>query len=470
MPLQGTYNVYLVSISFLVAILAAYTALRLIPRIKDLETEEISFQWIGLSALVLGAGIWAMHFIGMLAYKLPIEVGYDIGETALSLLIPILISAAGLYIAFREDNILYLVTGGIVIGAGIAMMHYIGMDAMHMHARMVYDVPIVVLSVVIAIGSAIASLWMARVIQLEVIELRRLGRLVSACLMGFAITGMHYVGMAAVEFFPDQSMHQEAAGFIFGSDNMVFGITVVVVVILLAIQTIEYTSRINKAYKKLLVSDQALQASMRELGYQKQALDKHAIVSIADPKGIITYVNEKFCEVSKYQQEELLGENHRILNSGTHSSEFWQTMWQTITRGQVWQDEVCNRNKHGDLYWVETTIVPFMNEQGEPWQYVSIRTEITGQKQNEDILRQAKEQAEAGERAKRDFLSLISHEFRTPLNGVLGGLQLLENTNPTDEQRDYLEIAVNSGQRMLDLVDSVLDYLRVEHDIEFEFC
>ncbi len=137
---------------------------------------------------------------------------------------------------------------------------------------------------------------------------------------------------------------------------------------------------------RLSKSRDILRTSLRELEFQKFALDQHAIVSIADPSGKITYTNDKFSEISQYSRNELLGQDHRVLNSGYHSNEFFKEMWKTIAHGRVWYGEVKNRRKDGTYYWVDSTIVPFMDESGRPQRYVSIRTDITAHKQAEETL------------------------------------------------------------------------------------
>ncbi|MFM8315904.1 MAG: PAS domain-containing protein, partial [Deltaproteobacteria bacterium] len=200
-----------------------------------------------------------------------------------------------------------------------------------------------------------------------------------------------------------------------------------------------------------------------ELKQLKFALDQSAIVAITDARGIITFANEKFCEISQFPINELLGKSHKVVNSGFHPKSFFEGMWRTISSGKVWSGEIKNRTKTGSHYWVQTSIIPFLDENLRPYQYVSIRFDITGQKEAEDKLQKyagelennLKTIFESEENFKQlfnaSFDGTIVHKngfilnanqaaskiFETPIENLLGG-QLL-NFFPEETHKLFID-------------------------------
>ncbi|MBE0507385.1 MAG: response regulator [Marinospirillum sp.] len=216
-------------------------------------------------------------------------------------------------------------------------------------------------------------------------------------------------------------------------------------------------SRLDQQIQQRMIS------SLADLLRHRQALDHHAIVSVTDSHGKITYANEQFCRVSGYKQSELIGQSHRLLKSGHHSPEFYQNLWTTISAGLIWQGEVCNRRQDGSFYWVRSTITPFFDDAGNIRQHISIRTDISALKETQTALMQARDEAERANKAKSRFLSSMSHELRTPLNAILGFTQMLDgDQNLTDDQQDSLNEINKAGQHLLELINELLDLAKIE--------
>ncbi len=226
-----------------------------------------------------------------------------------------------------------------------------------------------------------------------------------------------------------------------------------------------------------------LMQTMENLRDIEKALDESSIVAITDRAGVITYVNEKFCEISKYEKHELLGKTHRVINSNYHPKTFFKEMWGTIKSGQVWRGEVKNRAKDGTEYWMNTTIVPFLDDNRQPRQFISIRSDITDRVKAEEALAERTEQlartrdeAVKANMIKSQFLANMSHELRTPLNAIIGYSEMLreeaEELGETVFVEDLGKIS-KAGNHLLALINDILDISKIEAgkmELHLETC
>ncbi|MCF4101916.1 ATP-binding protein [Gillisia sp. M10.2A] len=221
--------------------------------------------------------------------------------------------------------------------------------------------------------------------------------------------------------------------------------------------------RLNNSDRERKKLENELYESNQELSHFKKALDASSIVATTDRKGVITYVNNKFCEISKYGRDELIGQTHKILNSGHHSKEFFKSLWKKIGNGEVWIGGIKNRAKDGTYYWVHTAIVPFKDENGKIYQYLAIRQDIT----KLTMLSSQYENLKLRNKEIEQFTYIASHDLQEPLRTVNSMVDLIQQDyhHQLDEEALVcLDFVMDATTRMSNLIKGLLDYSRIGGD------
>ncbi len=207
-----------------------------------------------------------------------------------------------------------------------------------------------------------------------------------------------------------------------------------------------------------------LARTMNQVEDYKIALDESSIVAITNHQGKIIHVNENFCKISQYTAQELLGKDHRIVNSGFHSKEFFRELWRRIASGKVWHGEIRNRAKDGSLYWVDTTIVPFLDEDNKPYEYLAIRVDITERKAAEEKIRKYLEDLERSNQDLEQFAYIASHDLQEPLRMVGSYMDLVKRRYGPQldtDGREFIDYAVEGAARMKRLINDLLQFSRI---------
>ncbi len=232
----------------------------------------------------------------------------------------------------------------------------------------------------------------------------------------------------------------------------------------------EDLAMVNKQLKQDIAKRQKVEEKLRK--FSRVVEQSGNTIVITDLNGTIEFVNPAFCIKTGYSYAEAIGQNPRILKSGYQHNEFYQELWDTIVGGKVWQGEMLNKRKNGELYWEFATISPIKDEAGNNTHYLAIKEDITERKQALEELRIAKEMAESANQAKSTFLANMSHELRTPLNGILGYTQILNRDKSlTKHQKDGIGIIQRSGEHLLMLINDILDISKIEADkLELMAC
>lgn len=353
-----SFSPILIFVAIGLTFMATYTALDLFSLIQSKESNR-KFLFIG-GTFSLGIGIWLMNFLGMLAINIEGSANYHVIFTVLSMLFGICFTGLA-FLKMIDEHIPFrrILIGGFFLTLAVLAIHITGMFAI---GKLITFHPVLLMiSVLLIFISFSFSLWLLFVKKPGSHRYQTWLKPVSALIM----TGANIEGyLLLVQASSIQSAFQPLLNIEPGSYIIYLLIFVGFVILGGMVGSSSVTN------KKLSSSDQLLSDI-------QSALNESSIVAITDPKGVIIYANDKFVEISKYSREELIGNTHSILNSGYHPSSFFKKLWETLASGEIWKGEIQNRAKDGSLYWVDTTIVPFLNSKGKPYQYVAIRTDIT---------------------------------------------------------------------------------------------
>ncbi|CAG7657442.1 MHYT domain-containing protein [Paenibacillus allorhizosphaerae] len=449
--LHGIYSFPLVVLSVVISILSSYSALTLYQRVLTLSGKEKTV-WTVCGSIAMGLGIWSMHFIGMLAFHLPVQVTYDYVLVGISQLIPIGAAWAALTVIARSSvSKLRLALGGIFMALGIVGMHYTGMAAMRLPGTISYRWPLVALSVLIAFLVSFAALSTLSLYRRRRWNYPLSAKVGAAALLGMAIAGMHYTGMMAAEF------HTYAE--VSNPDNVQVGIGAMLLAGLLGAATmfilllILVSQFMDRRYALRL-------ADYNQSRYDSIFEHNPHMVCLFDLKGRLVRTNPAAEQITGYSRDSFLSKPFTNFLTRRDVSKVRRCITQVL-QGIPQTVECTIRHRNGQPIHLSTTIVPMIAD-GKIVDYYAISKDVTEQKQAERQLLLAKLEAERAARAKAEFLAVMSHEIRTPLNGVIGMSELLLETELREEQRDYVRIIGTSGKALLSVINDVLDYSKID--------
>jgi signal transduction histidine kinase/NO-binding membrane sensor protein with MHYT domain/ActR/RegA family two-component response regulator len=461
-PLHRHHAPGLMLVSAAIAMVAAYTALAIVGRIRAVAATSAARGWLALGASAMGLGIWAMHFTAMLAFHLAVPVSYEPFTTALSLAPAILGSAAAIHVLSRPSTSPWQrPLAAIPMVIGIGAMHFVGMEAIRANARLVYDPVLFVLSLLVCYILAAMALEMPRVLG-RLLRGHAVVHVAAAVGIGAAVTGMHHTAMAAAVFVPWPNRPPVSPGIETSLLAVLVSLGTLVVVGLSLIAAL-VNARLTSAADQLASSETRYRAVLESM---------FAGVFTFKPGGAIESVNHAGAAWFGYEVCELPGISiDRLIPA--------------IAPGLLPTAGTCvasiAHRKDGSTFPVEVRLTA-MSIQGEPVisavvrdtteeraHAEQIRQHIVRLEEVSDSLRlqsreleQERDRAHAAARAKSEFLATMSHEIRTPMNGIIGTTEMLLESRLTSEQTEQLRIIRSSGEALLQVINGILDYSKIE--------
>jgi two-component system sensor histidine kinase/response regulator len=449
--LTGVYDGKLVALSVMIAICASFVALDLAGR-TSAALGRARLPWVVCGACAMGLGIWSMHYIGMLAFILPVPVLYDLPTVLLSLLAAVVASGIALFVVSRRHfDVLGAVAGSLTMGGAISAMHYIGMDAMRLPAMCRWSYPLVLSSVAIAVVVSFVALWLAFRFRSEAKDFAPL-KLASAAVMGVAVAAMHYTGMAAASYLPARMSDNVSHAVSISS----LGVTGIISVTFMVLGLTLVTSMVDRRF-----SAQSLELLASEEHYRLLFENSLAGMYRATLGGELLECNEAFSRIFGYAScEECL--RHSMVDL-YDSPETRQTLIAKLQEtGRLFGFEIRLRRTDGRVVWVLLNAVLLADNAGDSAVLEGTLIDISERKEIEEAVHRAMEASEAASLAKSEFLTNMSHEIRTPMNGVIGMIDLALETDLKPEQREYLEVASVSADLLLHLINDILDLSKIE--------
>lgn len=442
--LHTYYDYRLVAVSVFIAMFAAYAALGLAERVSAAKS-KLRPLWIGGGACAMGTAIWSMHYIGMLAFRLPVTVHYDVPLVLLSMVAAILASAiALLFTCYGTSKKRYLTLAALAMGAGIASMHYIGMAAMRMRCTCAYDWRIVALSVVIAVvvsGVALASLRTGS-------NLVTVHKIIAAILLGSAISCMHYTGMAAAHFRRWDGP-VDLSGTI--GVSWLGGIGIAAgTLLLLGLAVV--SSVANKRF-----SAQSSRLQSTEERYRLLFERSLAGIYRARMNGTIIDMNDACVELLGYKsREQVIGKIIRDVHLAPDAQKSYIEMLAENNRQP--NRELRMLRADGCEIWVMASATIFYSQDGSPSEIQGMLLSIDELKRTERELRSAKHAADSANLAKSQFLANMSHELRTPLAEILGMSQVLMLEDLSSDHMECVDSIKTSAASLLTVIEGILEF------------